>query len=426
MKYTKYDMNAYNLHVIETDKFKKVSIKYNFKRKINKEDITIRKVLIHNLIESSKVYPTKMDLEIETEELYSLRFEASSIISGNYGIMSFEQSFLNEKYTEKGMLEKSIQFLKEIIYNPNINNNEFDKTSFELVKRYIKDEINSLKDSPSLYSRVRLFEEINIDSPSSFRPFGYLEDLEKITEKSLYDYYNMVIKEDIIDIFIIGNVDSNEIKSLFEGILNVTDRNRDSLSHFCIEKNIIEPRTIIESLPINQSKLAIGYNFSDISEFELKYVLSIFSFILGGCSDSKLFKTVRERESLCYQISSSYNMLSGIFAIFAGIDSSKFEKVKNLIDIELEEMKNGNFNEEDIDKGKKIYTNSCIELNDSSNSLINLYISHEYLNSDLVDEKIENIKKVTKEDIINLANKINLNCTFLLKGDLNDEKNSDR
>ncbi len=98
MKYKKYEMGAYNLHIINTDKFKTVSIKINFKRKCVKDEITIRSLLSYLLLESNKLYKNRRLLEIKTEELYNLKYTSYNTISGNYNIMTFGATFLNEKY----------------------------------------------------------------------------------------------------------------------------------------------------------------------------------------------------------------------------------------------------------------------------------------------------------------------------------------
>ena len=115
MKYTKYNMNAYNLHIINTDKFKTITVSVAFRRKMVKEEITIRNLLKELLINSSYNYPTERSLIIETEKLYDLKLLSSNYRIGNYAILSMKTRFLNEKYTEEGMNEESIKFLLDII-----------------------------------------------------------------------------------------------------------------------------------------------------------------------------------------------------------------------------------------------------------------------------------------------------------------------
>ena len=422
MKYIKYDMSGYFLHVIETNKFKTININLNIKRESKKEEITLRDLLINTLIDSSKKFPTRKEIEIETEELYGLGLNINLVNSGKCNLISLNETFLNNKYIDDDILERAISYLNEIVFNPNVENNEFNIDSFNLAKRILKNNIESLKDNPSSYGRHCLLKEINPNNPLTFIPS--IEELENITPNELYEYYNNVINNDEINIFVIGDVNSEEIKKIFEKVFTIKNRNTEKINHYIIENNIGDGNIYKEKLPINQSKLLMGYNFKQVTEFENQYVSSMLSYILGGSADSMLFKVVREKESLCYSINSGYNQLSGILIIYAGIDSDKYDKTKELIANQIEEIKKGNFTDEDLENGKKIYKNSALELFDSPNSIINMYMSHEYIGSDLYEDKIKNIDKVTKEDIISLANKLHLNKIVLIEGEEDEENNN--
>ena len=116
MKYTKFDMNGYFLHIIETDKFKTININLNIKRETKKDELTIRDVLINTLIDSCKKFPTRRKIEIETEELYGLGMNINLVNSGKCNIINVNETFLNNKYINDDILERSISFLNEIIF----------------------------------------------------------------------------------------------------------------------------------------------------------------------------------------------------------------------------------------------------------------------------------------------------------------------
>ena len=420
MEYKKYEFKNYNLHIIKTDKFKTVNIRVNFKRKIKKDEITLRNLLNDLLINTSLNYPTSRDVEIETEELYDLGVSSSPYKSGNYHIMSFKETFLHEKYTEDNMIEKSIIFLLELIFNPNVSNNKFNKEYFDLIKKTVEENIMSIKDNPTKYSMIRLYEEMD-KGPLSYRTAGYLEDLDKITESNLYDYYKTVIENDNIDVFIIGDIDNN-YQELFDKYIPNTIRKENKLSHY-LNLDLNNNKELKETINNNQSKLSIGLRVKDLSDFELEYVLSLYSTILGGGTNSKLFKTVREENSLCYYIS-SVSIIAKIITIIAGINKEDYDKAISLIKEEIEKIKNGDITKKDIKDAKKIYISGCMEIYDAPSSIISNYLSKEYAGLDLVEDRIKKIKDVTKEDIINLAKKVEIDTIFNLEGDINNEDNS--
>ena len=193
MEYQKYENVAYNLHTIKTDKFKTITVKINFKRKLNKKDITYRNLLSDVLLESSLKYPSRRELEIKTEDLYNLLLKANTYTSGNYMVLSFDCIFLNEAYTEKGMLKESLEFLMEFLFHPNANNKSFEKNNFMISKNALKEELETLEDSYGRYAMYRLLEEMDEKAPFSIRSVGYLEDLEEINEANLYSYYESVL-----------------------------------------------------------------------------------------------------------------------------------------------------------------------------------------------------------------------------------------
>lgn len=417
MNYKKYTTNAFNIHIITTDKFKSISMKVNFKKQIEKQDITYRNLLTKVLLQSSKDYPDKQSLEIATEDLYNQGISATNYISGNYIITSFNTNFLNEIYTEKNMNEKSIKFFLDLIFKPNLNNKQF--AYFDLVQRLVKDEIDTIKDNPKSYSIQRLSEEMN---ENSYNPIGYLDDLENITNDNLYNYYETMLKSNLIDIFIIGNIDADKIKNLINEKFNINTIKKPSKSHFITYNKFRKKvNNVVENMPLEQAKLCLGFKLNNLTDFEIKYVMSVYCYILGGGPDSKLFKNVREKHSLCYNISCFHRPVTNTMVITAGVNKEDVKKCISLIKKEMTKMTKGDFKDSDIESAKIIGINALKEIEDYQSSIIKIFESHEYLNFDLLDERSLSIKNVTKEDVINLSKKIHLDTIYLLEGDTNGE-----
>ena len=416
MNYKKYSNNAFNIHIITTDKFKSIAMKVNFKKKIEKEDITYRNLLTKVLLQSSKNYPNKQKLEIATEDLYNQGISASNYISGNYIITSFNTSFLNENYTEKSMNEKSINFFLELIFNPNIKNKKWEY--FDLAKRLVKDEIDTMKDNPKAYSIQRLSEEM---LETSYNPIGYIEDLENMSNEDLLSHYENMLKSDLIDIFIIGNIDADKIKKLINEKFKVNTVKKTTGEHF-IKSNLRKKVKVIkETMPLEQAKLCLGFKLDNLTDFEIKYVMNAYCYILGGGPDSKLFKNVREKHSLCYNISCFHRPVTNTMIITAGVNKEDVKKCTSLIKKEVNKMSKGDFKDTDVEASKIIGINALKEIEDYEYSIIKIFESHEYLNFDLLDERSLNILNVTKEDIINVSKKIHLDTIYLLEGDENEE-----
>lgn len=419
MKYEKVNLEAYNLHFITTDKFKTTTISVNFREKAKKEDITIRKFLFQMLCSTSLKYNTNRLFEIKLEDLYSTSLGHSNTLFGNLINSYIDIKFLNEDYSDEHLLNDAIEFLFELIFNPNVENGKFDTKTFNQIKDRMNLILDSKKENIQKYTLNRSLELMDINDPISFNLWGYKEDLDKITEESLYEYYKEVLKNDIVDIFIVGNVDKNKIVGIFKEKFKINTIKNNEIDSFITYNKCPKAKTEIEEMNLKQSKISIILKVLNLSMFERRYVLPLYTSILGSGGTSRLFTNVREKNSLAYTITAMPKMPNSIVMIYGGIDEENFEKVLKLIKKEIKLKK---VTEEELENAKKEYISSVNILFDSPANIINYYFGIEVFNADTIEVKKENYNKVTISDIENLANKIKVAMIYLLKGTANEEE----
>ena len=169
MKYTRKDLGAYKLHLINTDKFKTIMIRVSFRMPIKKEEITMRNVLSDMFVQSSKKYNSKRALTIKAQDLYAADLQTSNSRLGNYINTDFYLTVLNDKYTEEGNFRDSLEFLSEIIFNPDVTDEKFNEEKLDIVKTSCRSALNSIKENTSNYSLIKMFELFDKNSPCSYR-----------------------------------------------------------------------------------------------------------------------------------------------------------------------------------------------------------------------------------------------------------------
>lgn len=417
MIYTKSGNMAYNLHIIKTKRFKTVSIHVNFKRKFTKEGITKRNLLGEVLLESTKKHPTRRDIILERENLYNASYLYQSVRSGNFAILEFRTSFLNDTYTEEGNAAKAIDFLNEIIFEPNILNDQFDVDSFNRSKDFMIEEIESGLEVPRRHAMKRFLEEFYSNSPLQYIGPGYMEDLKQITPSSLYEYYKSVLNSDIVDIFICGDVDPKSMEQLFRNRFQVKTIKKKNETHIVVNDKLRKRAKIVkEKKNIKQSNLIIGCKLPKLNDYERKYVGRLYSYILGGGAESLLFQNLRENNSLCYTINSTFSSVDHNLVIKAGIDSTNFKKAVALIKKSMKQIEEGKFPDQMLQSFKLINQTARKEILDTPIGIINLYRNHEYLGTDLLEEMEKQQSKLTKEDIIKFSQKVKIDTIYLLEG----------
>ena len=422
MKYIKKDMTSYGLHIIKTDKFKTVTFRVVFRSPIVKEEVTMRNILCNMFLQSNKKYNSKRALTIKAQDLYAADIHASNNRVGNYIFTNFYLSILNDKYTEKGNMKDSIEFLSDIIFDVDVCDNKFRSDMLDIVKNNCKNSLESIKENASNYSLIRMYEAFNKECPASIRTMGYLDDLDKINEENLYEYYERMINNDLVDILVIGDVDEEEITKYIRESFKFRTLKKDKGTFVADE---IKPRSrrlfATETIDNNQSKVSICCTANGLDEYERNYVYSLYNIILGGSADSKLFREVREENSLCYTVHSSPCKLDNLLVIRAGIDKENFKKTVDLIEKNIIDMKKGKFTDKEIDVAKEYFSTALEELEESENRILDNYLMMDLLGIDSIEERKKMISKVTKNEIIKVAKKIEMDTIFCLEG-IKDER----
>ena len=253
------DYGSYRLHLIKTEKFKLTTVRVSFRREIKKDEITIRNVLADVFTQSSANYNSKNALTIKAQDLYAADIATATKRIGNYINTDISLSVLNDKYTEKGNFKSAVEFLSEIIFKPDVKDGAFDEEKLDIVKNLCKSALDSVKEDTAAYSTIRLAEEFDKKSPLSYRMIGYQSDLEKVNTKNLYEYYLSMIKSDLVDIFVIGNIDFEEIKTIIKNNFKIRTFKKPKGPYLLEDKKArLRKKIAKETIDGTQSKLGIA------------------------------------------------------------------------------------------------------------------------------------------------------------------------
>lgn len=413
MKESIIEIDNKKIHLVETDKFKSNYVRVSLGINYSKKDYTYLLMLKTVLLYSTKNYPSNRELSIALEELYDARLTGGISIFKNYQILNISLHSLNDKYSESGNTESLFSLLHEVLFNPCIKDNSFDEESFNIAREIIINDINAYEEDKEELARIRMMEQFNYESPLANRDCGYYEELMNITPSSLYDFYKHVINDSMIDAYVVGDISSKEIKEYIDKCITVKGKEIDYQTEY--KENLSPYDEIIEEDDITQSKLVIGAYLDEDDKFLKDYAFRLYGIMLGGIPTSKFFMNIREKHSACYYASARAMRANNILLIKSGIDYKNYDLVVSLMKKEMEDMKNGNFTEEDINNGKIFIKTTIESIYDNPISIINSMCNNNYYGVKSNEELVENIDKVTKEDIVRVANKININTIYLLK-----------
>ncbi len=419
MNYTKKEIKkGIKLHVLNTDKFKTNLVAVFLTTKLERETVTSNALISAVLRRGSHTLKTQEEISKQLEELYGASFDCGIDKTGDNQVLKFYIESINDTFltqSNENILKKSIENILDIIFNPLIENNAFKKEYVEQEKNNMKLRIEGRIDNKRRYALDRCIEEMYKGKPFGLYRFGYVEDLKNINEVNLYERYQQLMKQCKIDIFVSGNV-NEEVENIITENQNIKKlEEREPSYNTESEKNTVKQGKKIEKMDVMQGKLVVGLDVNSQNEDE-KYNVMIYNTILGGSANSKIFQNVREKANLAYEASSRYFRYKDNIFVNCGIEISNYEKALNLIKEQLKDMKNGNFTEEEVENAKKAIISSIKTIDDEQDTSITYYFGQEMSgNQKSVDEYIERIGEVTKENVVQVAKQVEINTIYFLR-----------
>ncbi|WP_163579950.1 EF-P 5-aminopentanol modification-associated protein YfmF [Gracilibacillus saliphilus] len=405
---------GYDLHLIHTKKFKTIHLSLKFTSNLTRDNITKRALLPYILQQGTENYPTAIQLRQQLDELYGTVLAVDSSKKGENHIFTIRLELPNEQYIagSQDLLDKGIAFLREIIYQPKLVNQAFDPKIVAREKETLRSKIESLKEDKMSFANTRMIEEMCKEEAYRLRVHGYEEDLDKITADDLYAYYQQILSHDHLDIFAVGDIDGLDVE---EKITALVEERQQQPIEKAMRVTKDNEQTLIEDDDIKQAKLHFGYRTNITFNDEDYPALHVFNGLFGGFPSSKLFMNVREKHSLAYYAASRIESHKGLMFVFSGIAPEQYEKAKTIILEQMEQMRNGEFSDDQLSETKEMTVNQLRETLDNPQGMIELHYQSVLAKSSITPEQLlKKVNTVTKEQVINVANKIKLDTIYLL------------
>jgi predicted Zn-dependent peptidase len=415
--------NNVDLKIIPTTKFKTLVLNIGFKGPYKQKDITGLYLLSKIMADSSKKYPKAELLARQQDYLYGTAIQVSSQLVGELSLFSLTVSILDPKLISSKfkLLEKAIALIVELIYRPNIVNGLFDQQLFETTKSNHIYRLKSLDNDKESVAAIRMKELVDDNHPYQQLSLGNLKDLSAITNQDLIKLYKELLDREI-EIYVLGDVLSKNIVTTIEKKFKAKAVNKKIKTIIPLKQTKV--KKIIETRKFNQSYLSYLLTVNTLVGDKDYYPMIMFNAIFGRTPLSKLFRVVREKNSLCYSISSSYQVNYGFINVGAGIDAKNYKKADSLIRQQLTLMKQGSFTQEDINMNRNMLVTMIEHTYDQPVGLVNQLVTSDLIKADTIKQDyIDNLNKVTKAQIIKAAKKVEVKIEYLLKqGDKNETK----
>lgn len=371
------------------------------------------------LCASCAEYPDLLSLNRKLAELYGAELTPSASKHGENLVLRITMTMIGDRFSLDGesISVECAKLLCKALFEPNVENGAFLASEVEREKRIRLDRIEALKSSKRAYAQKKMLELMCADEAYSLSILGEEEDIRALTPEQLYASWQDLLKTAFVQLQVVGDLEVEPITALFREYFDKVEDRKVVRGETVVIPSAETVKRGVEEQDIAQSKLVMGFRCGMHEPFENYAAMRTFADLFGGGTYSRLFMNVREKQSLCYYCAARLTAAKGILTVQSGVETENAEKAETEILKQLDEMKAGGVTAEDLEKSQRSTEDFFLSVFDTPEELDG------WLFSQVTDDEFQtpedlvaDMKKVTVEQVIEMANNMTLDTVFLLKG----------
>ncbi|MDO5783742.1 MAG: pitrilysin family protein [Eubacteriales bacterium] len=411
--------NGAGLTCVTTNRSKTSCLSAMLVLPLGAEGRSMSALLPYVLRSSCRDFPGRMAVAARLDELYGAQLEPIVRKRGEAQLVGFAADVIDERFAmggAKGLFAGTAQMMASMLLHP-------DELKEEIVAREAAQlcaRIAALPDDKRSWAVRRMYQHMCADEAYSAVEWGDVDAIRAITPELLMEQYHHMMRTAPLELFYCGSLPAEEAARQLE----------EALADKPVVQNPLRPtfsaprtaphdgiRRVEEEEPVAQGKLTIGIR-TGITAFDDDYPsMVVFNACFGGNSASRLFRTVREKMSLCYYASSQTDKLKGVIAVASGIENESEPKARQEILHQLEDMQSGGLTADEVEAAKRSVAASLRTMFDTPLVLENFYQTQAAAGLDeTLEHLIARIGQVTVEDVTRAAQKAVPDTVYFLKG----------
>lgn len=410
------------LTCLRSDKFKTACLSLSLLTQLKRETASMNALIPLVLRRGTTQYPDMEALSRKLDELYGTAIEPVVRRIGEIQCIGFYASIPETDFLpgRQDVLCDTAELMGQLLLSPVTRGGlllpDYVESEREKMAELIRSRVNDKRG----YAMLRCMEEMCCYEDYAVSRFGSEADCESIHYQKLTRHYRSILQTSPVEIFYCGRADSRRVARVFRDALSMLPRGEiDYDIGTDVRMNAVEaqPRYVEEEMNVSQGKLVIGFRLGDVMEEPDIAAIYVFNSVFGSGSTSKLFVNVREKLQLCYYAGSSVDIHKGIMLVSSGIEFDKFDAAKAEILSQLDEMKNGNITDDELNAAKSGIASALRSGMDSQGELEGFFLSQTLAGLDYGPmELAQLVEEVTKDSVVSVAKSVECDLVYFLKG----------
>ena len=395
--------------------FQTITVRLLFPFKNVEERLALTQILPNLLDTVSEKYPTEREFTLAKQKIFILSSYAASALVGDEGYISFELAIPDTYSLKQDLLEEQFEFFSQMIYHPKVHNQAFYENEVEREVNLLQMDVQKMMEDPDGYAFLKGKELVEPNGRFAASIYNHTEQIDQITGKSLFEFYEEVITNNHPMIYVFGNVDEKKITNLCNTYLY-----QDSFDSYSIDVQlkhylpITTYKNKTEDSHFQNSVYLSFYKVKDMS-IEDEVLLSTVQGLLSSLSSRILYKKLRDENDLVYSAHALSFENYGILCIATFIHKDTIDFVKEKIKEALEELKKEEIISEYLDNIKNRARIGLIKMLDDKGALFRNAIVKD-LGTDLTaEEHYEKLLQITPSTISQFMDRLVLDTEYFLK-----------
>ncbi|WP_031548637.1 EF-P 5-aminopentanol modification-associated protein YfmF [Salinicoccus luteus] len=414
------EVNHIPTAIIETDKFKTITVQLQFRSRMERERVTKRNILSKMMVKRTVSFPKEADLLKHLAHYYGAHLTSNVSRKGQDHIVSFSMEFVNDRFIreELDVIGEMCRLLHDVLDTPSHYDDSY-QDFFTKEKRLYRNRLRSMKDNRAQASFQAMLDVMFDQEEYKYLPHGVLEDVEAVTLDEIKEEHARMMADDDIAILVVGAVDD----SIKYDLQKIVARNgKTEVAHRPYPyRPVDDVKRSNDTQQIEQAKLNMGFR-ADVRDLQEQMAFNVMNQMYGGSASSLLFMNIREKLSLAYQIHSQVDVRNGYMFVMGGVDPGNVETAENAILGELEVLRKGEFDTEFVEEVKRMMKVNRQEVMDKPKGLTTLEYNRLLQEAHPLSWE-ERLEAVDREMIMEISRKTALDTVYVLTRSDEDEKN---
>ena len=406
------------LTAVQSDKFKTGCFSLNLLRPMKKEEAAANALIPSVLLRGSETCPDIASISAKLDELYGASVGTLVRKKGEVQLVGFYCDYVQDEYVDEPVFAPVMAFLAELLLHPRLENGAFPEAVVDSEKLNLENAMLSRINDKRTYAASQLIRTMCAGQPYGIPRIGEPDDLKNITAKSLYAHYRDLLATSRVELFYMGSLSPAAVTKVLQTVLAELPRAEVFVPVGTTPAPAARPvQEKTERLDVTQGKLSLGF-FTDITAKDPRYpALVLAATVFGGGATSKLFTNVREKMSLCYYASASFEKFKGVLSVSSGVEFSKLETAKTESLRQLEACKAGDITDDELESARGYLVSDLKIAMDSPGRLDDYYMGQILLEQDGTMEDLASaIARVTKQEAADAIQALRLDTIYALEG----------